>query len=77
MHNDSGFGRVALIAGTSMEGTEAAGESFLDPGFASSLTKLFGVDEVKHMPDFEVVLQTEARRRRWIRCPYPGYSLCS
>lgn len=59
LHNSSGSGRVALIAGTSMEGTEAAGESFLDPDFARSLTKLFAVDQIKHMPDFEVVLQTE------------------
>lgn len=59
LHNHSGFGRVALIAGTSMEGTEAAGEAFLDPQFADSLVRLFGVDQIKRMPDFEVVLQTE------------------
>ncbi len=59
LHNPSGSGRVALIAGTSMEGTESAGESFLDPSFAGSLIKLFGVDRVKHLPDFEVVIQTE------------------
>jgi hypothetical protein len=42
-----------------MEGTEAAGESFLDPEFARSLTKLFGVDQVKELPDFELLMQTE------------------
>ena len=59
LHNDSGSGRVALISGTSMEGTEAAGESFLNPGFGSSLAKLFGVDQVKHLPDFEIIIQTK------------------
>lgn len=59
LRNTSGSGRVALIAGTSMEGTEGAGESFFDPDFARSLTKPFGVDQVKYLPDFELVMQTE------------------
>jgi len=59
LHNSSGSGRVALIAGTSMEGTEAAGEAFLDPNFATSLARLFGVNKVKNMSDFEAVIQTE------------------
>ena len=59
LHNHSGSGRVGLIAGTSMEGTEAAGEAFLDPSFAASMTKLLGVERVKNTPDFEMVIQTE------------------
>lgn len=57
--NRSSSGRVALIAGTSMEGTEAAGKAFLDANFTRSLMKLFRVKRVASMPDFEALLKTQ------------------
>src|SRR5579885_3444849 len=58
LHNKLGAGRIALIAGTSMEGTEAAGRAFLDAGFANSLKRVFQVERLVDLPDFEVLLKT-------------------
>lgn len=58
LHIDSGPGRVALIAGTSMEGTEAAGYFFVNPTMAEEVMRLFPVQRVEDLPDFELVLQT-------------------
>ncbi|MGI0134464.1 MAG: hypothetical protein ACREBW_05855, partial [Candidatus Micrarchaeaceae archaeon] len=59
-----------LIAGTTMEGTEAAGKAFLDANFTRSLMKLFRVERVTSMPDFEALRHKELGapamdRRSW------------
>ena len=41
-----------------MEGTEAAGRAFLDAGFANSLKRVFQVERLVDLPDFEVLLKT-------------------
>jgi hypothetical protein len=53
-------GAVMLIAGTSSEATEAAGEFALDPATPAALRKRLGVTDLSCVESFQLVLQTSA-----------------
>lgn len=59
-HNHSGTGRVMTIAGTMMEGTEAAGDFALNPKNLAPILKRLGAQSVQTLPDFQLLLQTRA-----------------
>ncbi len=56
--NLSHTGNILIIAGSSMEGCEAAGEYLTDPKLLNSLLRRFGKDPSKPPPYFEVVLNS-------------------
>lgn len=58
--NLTGTGKVLLVCGLRYTGLEAAGEYATDPKAAAELTRLFKVDRISELPDFEVLLETYA-----------------
>jgi hypothetical protein len=58
--NLSGTGKVLLISGFRSAGAQAAREYATDPRAATHLAKLFGVDKVEDLPDFEVLLSSDS-----------------
>jgi hypothetical protein len=58
--NVTNTGRVLLIAGTTMEGTEAAADFCLQPDSVLILRHDLGIGNVKELPAFEVLLATSA-----------------
>jgi hypothetical protein len=59
--NVTGTGHVLLIAGTSMEGTEAAAAFCLQPESVALLRRDLGLSDGKPLPAFEVLLFTSAK----------------
>jgi hypothetical protein len=59
--NPTNTGNVLLIAGTSMEGTEAAAEFCLRPDSISILRNDLGVGGARTLPPFEILLATSSR----------------
>ena len=55
--NLAGTGNVLIIAGVSMEGTEAAGDFVTNPDLCAKLTETMGVANRAKMPPFEVLLK--------------------
>lgn len=68
--NVTNTGKALLIAGTSMEGTEAAAEFCLRPDSISVLHRELGVESGEPLPPFEIPLSTASEgapewRRKW------------
>ncbi|HEX7362010.1 MAG TPA: hypothetical protein VF283_16085 [Bryobacteraceae bacterium] len=57
VHNSDHGGRVLLIAGIHLEGTEAAGEFFLNPQSVPEVLKSLHCDQIRHLPDYELLLR--------------------
>ncbi|HVB29856.1 MAG TPA: hypothetical protein VNG91_08615 [Terriglobia bacterium] len=53
-------GRVLLIAGISMEATEAAAGFLLNPSSSQEVLHVLGTTNTAHIPDFELLLETSA-----------------
>jgi hypothetical protein len=51
-------GKVLMIAGTGLEGSEAAGEFILDPGTAEQLIRQLGLRSGGRLRNFEILLRT-------------------
>jgi hypothetical protein len=58
--NVNGEGDVLLIAGTTAEGTEAAGEFITDETRVSAALKAIGIDPAGPPRHFEILLQAKA-----------------
>ncbi len=58
--NVNGEGHVLLIAGTTAEGTEAAGEFITDEARASAALKAIGIDPAGPPRYFEILLEAKA-----------------
>ena len=58
-------GHVLIIAGSSMEGTEAAGEYLLNPTFSSGLLKVLGFQPKSRPRSFEVLLRSSTMAGSW------------
>jgi hypothetical protein len=58
--NLTNTGRVLLIGGTTMEGTEAATDFCLQPDSVRELHRDLGIDDGKQLPPFEVLLATSS-----------------
>ena len=58
--NLSNNGKILLIYGFKIPGSQAAGEYATDPRLATELVRIFGVNRVSDLPDFEVLLSTDA-----------------
>ncbi len=59
--NPTNTGYALLIAGTSMEGTEAAAEFCLQPDSVSILRSDLGIGIAKSLPPFEILLATSSQ----------------
>jgi hypothetical protein len=58
--NLTNTGRVLLVAGISMEATEAAAGFLLNPSSSQELLNILGAANPGHAPDFELLLETMA-----------------
>lgn len=60
VQNGSRKGNVALVAGISMEGTEAAGEFFMNPNSVPQVLKWLDVQRLSELSNYEILLKTYA-----------------
>ena len=58
-------GYVLIVAGSSMEGTEAAGEYIINPTFSSNLLKMIGFQSKSRPRSFEVLLRSSTMAGSW------------
>ena len=58
-------GYVLIVAGSSMEGTEAAGEYIINPTFSSNLLKMLGFQSKSRPRSFEVLLRSSTMAGSW------------
>ena len=58
--NLSGTGKILIIYGFKASGAQAVGEYATDPRAAAELARVFGVNHVSDLPDFEVLLSNES-----------------
>jgi hypothetical protein len=58
--NLSGNGKVLLAAGTSMSAKEAGGDFITDPEVPAQLARTFGVNDLRQLASFEVVLRSRS-----------------
>jgi hypothetical protein len=58
-------GYVLIVAGSSMEGTEAAGEYMINPTFSSNLLKVLGFQPKSRPRSFEVLLRSSTMAGSW------------
>jgi len=58
--NLDGTGKILLICGQKFTGFQAAGEYATDPRAAAELARLLNAKNVREMPDFEVLLETNS-----------------
>lgn len=58
--NLTNTGRVLLVAGISMEATEAAAGYLLNPSSHKEIMKILSIAAAAHSPDFELLLETMA-----------------
>jgi hypothetical protein len=55
-----GTGKILIIHGLRFTGELAAGDFVTDPSAAAELVRIFKVDSLRDLPDFEVLLKTES-----------------
>jgi len=58
-------GHVVIIAGSTMEGTEASGEYLLNPAFSSRLLQMVGFQPKSKPRSFEVLLRSSTMAGSW------------
>ena len=58
-------GYVLIVAGSSMEGTEAAGEYMINPTFSANLLKVLGFQPKSRPRSFEVLLRSSTMAGSW------------
>ncbi len=60
IHNGNRRGRVLIIGGTDMEGTEAAGNFLLNSQSIPQVLKVLKANSLKDLPDFDLLLKTRS-----------------
>ena len=58
--NLTGKGKILIVQGLRYTGDQAAGDFVTDPRAAAEVVRLFKVNAVRDLPDFEILLKTES-----------------